>query len=98
MDQYQDHVARIMEYLNERKQCASSRFSHQKCYEEFGAFLEENGLMFTVAAREEWLAGIQKHIQPPAVLFLEELLAAAANLYGNGGDPGCAVLPDPAIV
>lgn len=39
MDQYQYHLARIMEYLAKRKQCASSRVSHQKCNEEFGAFL-----------------------------------------------------------
>lgn len=59
MDQFQDYVARIMEYLAERKQCASSRASHQRCYEEFGTFLEENGLRFTAAAREQWLASIR---------------------------------------
>lgn len=58
MDQYQDHVARIMEYLTERKQCASSRASHQKCYEELGAFLAENRLMFTSEVGEQWLLSI----------------------------------------
>ena len=59
MDQYQDHVARIMEYLTERKQCASSRASHQKCYEEFGTFLAENGLALTASTGEKWLASIR---------------------------------------
>ena len=58
MDQYQDHVARIMEYLVGRKQCVSSRASHQKCYEELGAFLAENRLMFTSAVGEQWLLSI----------------------------------------
>ena len=58
MEQYQYHVARIMEYLSERKQCASSRASHQKCYEEFGVFLEENRLVLTTDAIEQWLLSI----------------------------------------
>lgn len=84
MDQYQDHVARIMEYLTERKQCASSRFSHQKCYEEFGAFLEENGLMFTVAAREEWLASIRSTYSRQQCYFWRNYLQQLQTFMETG--------------
>ena len=60
MNQYQYHVARIMEYLAERKQCTSSRASHQKCYEEFGAFQSANDLMFTEETAEQWILSIIK--------------------------------------
>ena len=87
MDQYQDHVARIMEYLTERKQCASSRFSHQKCYEEFGAFLEESGLMFTVAAREEWLAGIKSTYSRQQCYFWRNYLQQLQAFMETGTIP-----------
>ena len=87
MDQYQDHVARIMEYLTERKQCASSRFSHQKCYEEFGAFLEENGLMFTVAAREEWLASIRSTYSRQQCYFWRNYLQQLQTFMETGAIP-----------
>ena len=87
MDQYQDHVARIMEYLTERKQCASSRASHQKCYEEFGAFLEESGLMFTVAAREEWLAGIKSTYSRQQCYFWRNYLQQLQAFMETGTIP-----------
>lgn len=87
MDQYQDHVARIMEYLTERKQCASSRASHQKCYEEFGAFLEENGLMFTAAAREEWLASIRSTYSRQQCYFWRNYLQQLQTFMETGAIP-----------
>ena len=87
MDQYQDHVARIMEYLTERKQCASSRVSHQRCYEEFGTFLEENGLMFTAEAREQWLARIRSAYSRQQCYFWRNYLLQLQAFMETGTIP-----------
>ena len=87
MDQYQDHVARIMEYLAEWQQCASSSASHQKCYVEFGAFLEENGLVFTAEAREQWLAGIRSAYSRQQCYFWRNYLLQLQAFMETGTIP-----------
>lgn len=42
MDQYNIIVEKLLSYLADWNQCASSRESHRQCYVEFGQFLEEN--------------------------------------------------------
>ena len=59
LNQYETNVRKIMDYLSGRKLCLSSRKSHQFCYEELGAYLEEKGLAFSRSSSEQWLKDIQ---------------------------------------
>ena len=60
MNQYWDIVQKMLIYLKTRNQCASSRKSHQQCYEELGKYLEENGLIFSEDSTKQWVQSIRE--------------------------------------
>ena len=87
MNQYWDIVQKMLIYLKTRNQCASSRKSHQQCYEELGNYLEENGLTFSEDSTKQWVQSIKEKHNRQRVYFWSQYVRQLVIFYHTGSVP-----------
>lgn len=59
---YKETVEKMMDLLEEKGVCSSSRKSHRNCYESLEAFLAKKGKPYSDELREQWLALIKEEL------------------------------------
>lgn len=62
MNQYDFYVQKIMELLNAKEFCSSSKASHRECYKNFREYLMQYGLMYSPENVDQWLKLVRENI------------------------------------
>lgn len=61
MNQYDFYVKKMIELLNEKEFCSSSKASHRECYQGFREYLKKYGLMYSPENADQWLKLVREN-------------------------------------
>lgn len=61
MNQYDFYVQKMMELLNAKEFCSSSKASHRECYQKFREYLMQYGLMYSPENANQWLKLVREN-------------------------------------
>lgn len=61
MNQYDFYVKNMMELLDAKKFCSSSKESHRECYQDLREYLMQYGLMYSPENSDKWLKLVREN-------------------------------------
>jgi len=81
---YYDGTKKVLEFLKEKRVCASSRASHRECYLAFGEHMKANGLCYSIDAVKQWIDSIRSVYSRQKCYFWNQYMIQLAEMISSG--------------